>query len=152
MTLPFLEWDALRSVFTLSQICGRNPTNALTDETEMSVCDHSLQNHLGLNYITDSWRHRQRWHCLNQHCAVGEDGWLPFSVSSVYDWGWVRTQKQTPNTLSRVKWIFQYTERENVNLLLNSMIIFSQFCVDSLFICYLSDYDMLKAYRPLSRL
>lgn len=68
ITLPFLEWDALKSFFTLSQICGWNPANTLTDEGEMSECDHSLQNHLSLNYITDSWR--QRWHRLNQHCAV----------------------------------------------------------------------------------
>lgn len=44
----------------------------------------------------------------------GEDGWFPFPVSSVYDWGWIHTQKQSLNSSSRMnefcawlKWIFR---------------------------------------------
>lgn len=129
-TLSFLERDAQKSSCLTPQISGWNPTNAPTDEWEMSECDHSLQNQLSLDYNT----HRQRWHSLNQHCArQEEDGWLPFYSISVYGWGWVHTHTEAHlNPLSGrdefwawLKWI-SGLKIEIFCVLLSSLLLFIQ--------------------------
>lgn len=139
-TLSFLERDAQKSSCLTPQISGWNPTNAPTDEWEMSECDHSLQNQLSLDYNT----HRQRWHSLNQHCArQEEDGWLPFYSISVYGWGWVHTHRSTSESTERKRWVLGLAEMnfwtQNRNLLCfieQFAPLYSNFFFHSLIVCY----------------
>lgn len=153
-THPFLEWDPLKSSgFTLPQdmrakSCSR-PDWWRRDEWVWSQSSNPPLSELYHRLLETETEMTPFEPTL---CSQEEDGWLPFSVSSVYDWGWIHTLKQTLNPSSRMneffawlRWIFR-TQKEKI--IIFCWAVWSYF-LNSVWILHLSvvltDYVMFKS-------